>query len=76
MYKSTFLNMESLTESSADDEYDIMFRLYSLMIRLNLDDAPTDWEQDQWLVDTLDDYVQRCRIIDDGGAYGQFTNRY
>ena len=75
MYKSTFLNMEYLIESSVDDEYDIMLRLYSLIIRLNLDDPPLDWEQDQWLIDTLDDYVQRCRIID-GGTYGQFTNRY
>lgn len=62
MYQSTFLSSESLTPSCADDEYDIMFRLYSMMIRLGLDDIPTEWEEDQWLQDSLDDYVQRCRI--------------
>lgn len=65
MYQSIFRNTERLTPNCADDEYDIAFRLFSLMVRLHLVEFDQQYDipyQERELQEELDDFVQRCRI--------------
>lgn len=62
MYQSIFKNTSTLKHECSDDEYDFVFRLWSLMIRFGLQDDVQDFREEIDLTQELDDYARRCRL--------------
>lgn len=61
MALNIFRNLENLTPDCTDDEYDYVFRLWSLLIRLHLAADPNGKIEEQDLQNELSDYAQRFR---------------
>ena len=61
MEPNIFRNLENLTPDCTDDEYDYVFRLWSLLIRLRFAHDPHGKIEEQDLLNELSDYTQRFR---------------
>lgn len=62
MYQSIFRNTSALKQELSDDEYDLMWRVWSLLIRLNLEEDPQSFDKESDLLRELDDFARRCRL--------------